>query len=88
MLSILNFFTGGIANKLVSGIVIAAVIIIGYSFWAMHERNMGFQACKVTMLANAEAHQNKVDETAKKVDEETNKVSDPVSQLQQFWGQQ
>lgn len=84
---IINALTGGLVNKLTSGIIIAVIIIAGYSFWAIHERNIGFQACKVNMLAIAEAHQNKVDETAKKVDEQVNGVSNPLDQLQQFWSQ-
>jgi hypothetical protein len=80
--------TGGLVNKLVSGLVVAVVVILGYSFWAMHERNVGYQACKVDVLAAAEAHQNKVDETVNKVENSINQLSNPVEQLQQFWSAQ
>ena len=70
------------------GVFTAVLVVTGYSFWAMHQRDKGYQACKADMLVAAQQHQNKVDETVSKVDSEINKLSDPLSQLQQFWSQQ
>lgn len=85
---IISALTGGVINKIISGVVIAVIVIVAYSFWAMHQRDKGYQACKADILVAAQDHQNKVDETVNQVDSAINKLSDPASQLQQFWSQQ
>jgi hypothetical protein len=75
-------------SRFVGGVVLAAAIVVGYSFWAMHERNLGYASCKTDMLKVATEHQNKVDETVNHVDSTINKLSDPMGQLQQFWSEQ
>ena len=74
-------------NPIIKYIAIASALILGYSFWAIHERNIGYQKAKAEMAAAASAYQSHVDETANKIDAQVNSISDAAAQLQKFWSE-
>ena len=74
-------------NPIIKYIAIASALILGYSFWAIHERNIGYQKAKDAIMAESIKHQNKVDETAKIIEEKDSQINDPASQLQKFWSE-
>jgi len=74
-------------NPIIKYVFIASVLILGYSFWAMHERSIGYSKAKAEMAAAASAYQSQVDETANKIDTQVNSISDAAAQLQKFWSE-
>ena len=38
-------------NPIIKYVFIASVLILGYSFWAMHERSIGYSKAKAEMAA-------------------------------------
>jgi len=83
----LAIFLSPLLRNVVIGVVGAIALIVGYSFWAMHERNIGYKKAKLEIASAAAAHQAQVGEAANQIDAEVGSSSDAISQLQKFWSE-